>query len=110
MLENYNSRLRRLEVLLPKPPRRYRNGADAAMAERLSARIPSDEEVLYFSQNHHYANEDFCAELDNMHSGVLEGCDTIFELEDDERNEWIELWHWWQHLYNNGYEGGKQWR
>jgi hypothetical protein len=79
---DYASRLRRLEVILPKPKRRYRNGADAAMAKRLGARIPSDEEVMYFSQNHHYANEDFCAELDRVHSGVLEGCDQIIDLSD----------------------------
>ena len=57
---------------------KVRNRADEIMANRCS-RIPSDVEVMYFSQNHQYECEDWAAELDKE-EGVLEGCDVIVDL------------------------------
>jgi hypothetical protein len=80
-MENYNGRFRRLEVLFPnKPKPKYRNGADAMMAERLTARIPPDEEIMYYLQNNGDTSEDYCSELDIRHSGLLERCDQVFEV------------------------------
>jgi len=58
---------------------KIRNTADAVLAHNMTARIPSDVEIMYFLQNNGDTSEDYCAELDKE-NGRLEGCDVIVDL------------------------------
>ena len=62
--------------------RKVRNTADAVLAMSMTARIPTDEEIMYFLQNNGDTSEDYCAELDRRGPGILEGCDVIKHILD----------------------------
>jgi hypothetical protein len=61
---------------------KIRNRADAILANRLTARIPTAVEVYYFLQNHQWESEDSAAILDRIGPGSLESCHRVFHIND----------------------------